>query len=162
MEDVKLQILLQASYPDIVNLCAVDQSYNKVCNKNVLWEQLIQRDFPFMPIVSPKQDYIKAYTLFNNYTLYTIKELLDHHVLYSNLQDLYDEVFDTLVVFIRALFYNTEVIEDYTVYYNTVENETYTILRGVLKRKTLGYIRILDKFYHDYNKKFFNSKYQPP
>jgi hypothetical protein len=164
MEDAKLQILLQSSYPDIIHLCAVDKAYNKVCNNPLLWEQLIQRDFPYMPIVSPKQNYIKAYTIFNTYTILTIKNLLNTHVLYYDMQDLYNEVFDTLVMFIRACFYNIETIEDYTFHWNTVENETFTILRGIFKIKSIEWDSrlLLENFYREYNKQFFKGNYQPP
>lgn len=48
VNDVLYQIFLYSKYLDIIEMCSVNKQYKKICDNDQLWNQLMNRDFPFL------------------------------------------------------------------------------------------------------------------
>ena len=44
--DVQRKILYELEYPEIVSLCIADRNVRELCNSEVFWKKIMERDFP--------------------------------------------------------------------------------------------------------------------
>lgn len=115
-KDIYLEILLQLSYPDILKLCQVSQEYNYVCNSNLLWSKLFQRDFLSGDVEQPKEEYKLWFDIINKYTTKIISKLINHRKNFDNLQMIYDKIFIILGhYFFNIIDYDVDKHTEYVV-----------------------------------------------
>lgn len=58
-KEARLQLLIEAEYPTIIELCQDDLFYD-ICNGKVLWERKLKNDFN-LASNNPKEEYFKQY-----------------------------------------------------------------------------------------------------
>jgi len=87
--DIKRLILLELGYPQLLNLCRVDKSYNKICGNDDFWCLLYIKDFgrPLYKTKTWKENYLRTYkwmdlskVLVENYSP-IMKKYLKHEVM---------------------------------------------------------------------------------
>ena len=70
-KDVVIEMALNLSPDDLINLCSVSKSLNRICNSNDFWRRKLEKDYPEevfhsyiteIPIENPKQIYINKFT----------------------------------------------------------------------------------------------------
>jgi hypothetical protein len=101
-QDIKMNFLLQLSYPDLINACQTNKQYYSLCQDNYLWNKLIERDFPFYPSdkLYAKKSYEHWYNYFDKTTLKIISDFIIYRKYYNNLQITYEQIFNLLVNYI--------------------------------------------------------------
>ena len=108
--DIKMEILLQLKYPDMLIACNTNKEFNQICNQDMLWNRMIERDFPFYPSddKDARKSYEHWYKFFDAHTTRIIGGFIIYKTKYINLQDVYEAIFKILVDYIDE---NNEVMD---------------------------------------------------
>lgn len=101
-DDIKIEILSQFTYPDLLVFIKNNKDYEHICNKNELWNKLIERDFNFYPSdgLYAKESYEHWYKYFNEYVLKIIGSFIIYRTGYNDLQQVYEKIFHLLVEYV--------------------------------------------------------------
>lgn len=102
-KDIKMEVLLNLKYPDMLVFCQSDESFNNICKENNLWNKMIERDFPFYPSDEhkAKESYEYWYKFFDQFVLRIISTYVVYRTKYTNLQTVYEGIFKLLVNYIE-------------------------------------------------------------
>ena len=86
-KDVKREIALDLSPPDLINLCSTQKEFNKeICESRDFWMRKLEKDYPEeflqfhkkgIPVKNPKDRYIKKFTFISRQIESFIDEFID-------------------------------------------------------------------------------------
>ena len=135
INDVIYSIFLNADYLEIVELCSVSKQYKKICDQDLLWKQLIERDFPFIFIDCNIQDE------------YTYKKLYEktHFVIYSYINKIILPFEKnrkhryTTYIFKNLFNLIVDVLNKKKVYYDVLTNDILTLLNPKRRKDNTFY-----------------------
>lgn len=99
LSDIKMEILLQLKYPDMLFACKTNKDFNKICNQDALWNRMIEKDFPFYPSDKKhaRKSYEHWYQFFDEHTTRIIAGFIIYKTKYINFQEIYEAIFKILV-----------------------------------------------------------------
>lgn len=101
-QDIIFEYMFHMPYPDLLNFCQSNKDYNQLCQNNIIWNKLINRDFPFYFDDEPhaRKSYEHWYNYFDLYVLRIISAFIMYRKSYDNLQNVYNNIFKLLVEYI--------------------------------------------------------------
>lgn len=103
LPEIKMEILLQMEYVDMLEACIINKEFNKICHEDALWHRMIKRDFPFYPSNGKmaRKSYEYWYHVFDDFTLLTVTKLIIYRTKKNNVEKVYQDVFNILVDYIN-------------------------------------------------------------
>lgn len=130
--EVKLNILIQAGYPGLLDLCYLDKSLYHMCQDDYLWSLLVSKDFPDLHEVKPidmdyqqyfQDNYYWSHKLFRDYpSLYFLRQNgITFEYAYQSIEEF---IRDTLITMAQNLniTFSVEVLLNL---FKTYSNEKY-------------------------------------
>lgn len=100
--DLKIKIISKMRYIDILELQLVNKEFNKICDDNVLWNKLINRDFGFYSRNGNgnKERYQYLFRYLNKYAKNIMSAFVLRNIRYDKLPQTYEEIFTLLVEYL--------------------------------------------------------------
>ena len=77
--ELKLELLLDVGYPDFLELCQTDTSFNRICQDDTFWRRLFERDYykeEQRSDLSWRQAYINRRNTVKNFANMIVREYL--------------------------------------------------------------------------------------
>lgn len=137
-EELKILILSHVKYQFIEQVQLVNKEIYQLCHDQRLWNQLVKRTFPFYSnnSLDAKKSYLHFYKYFDEYTLKIISKFIKYRTKFTDLQQVYEQIFTLLVKHITGLFNIAKIInkEEYEKY---CEQLTLTTINKIFTALTI-------------------------
>jgi hypothetical protein len=103
--DINIELILKLRYFDILELKQTNKKYYYICDSNILWSKMINRDFYFYNIdnINSKIKYNIWYNFFNKYTNKIICNFVLYRLKYDKIIESYEKIFPLLVNYINNI-----------------------------------------------------------
>ena len=115
-KDILYNIMLNADYETTKTMCLTNKTTYKICEEKQFWKDKITKDFPYFPtedVIKPHELYHKLYNFYDKHTLLIISTFIKFRKKRTNIQDVYDDIFTTLVNYVsEALTADDVEIDD--------------------------------------------------
>lgn len=114
-DNLKIEIISKLRYIDILEFDQINKKYHLLCNSNMLWNEMINRDFGFYNHDGndARKIYEYWYKFFNKHTKTLMYAFVIYNLRYDKLVQAYEKIFALLIKYISLIDVKEKDFEKY-------------------------------------------------